>query len=892
MAVPEQTPYKEYTANGVTTSFPLEFDCDNQDHLIVTVNDIEPENGQWSLINGAVVFLLAPANQAKIIIQRNTPLERNTDYQTYNNSFRPQPVNKDLDRIWWKLQELGHRDQLIWLALVKEIADRIAGDKNLQNQINAIDNWLGNLQENVDQNTNDIEQLVNDLSKEIADRIKGDQILKDMFLSMIDEAINEGTINALAVTHVDSLEALEGVTNVWDGRTIYIKDLGNYRYDASTTTWVKAYQDADNVKDGSESQMQINDKSVRVFESIADLLTYTPRKDGQVVYVKGYHNPTNFALAKPYVGGGHRVYVASRKAENDGFSCINGWVLALENPIINTDMAGLKDGDSCVDAIRKCIKYLGDIGGGELIISDGNYVLDAQSLIKDPISDQSRWRYWFEMRNGVTVRGSRNAVLKVEGGIVQLDKDNLYAKGYQVFVDVPAHMRNEVTTGFKLQGFTIDGNLRKNPVGDMNQYNTQAQCNFVIAWRSDDLTIENMCLKNNGGWQPISINMPSKGAYIKNNRFENMGAVLGNSKLFDHSTIYITAFDYEISMNTFINDEEDTKSTAIEIHGVNGAVFGNYIKNYNQAFIRSAMIADSSNVHVYANTAVGVTGGFDLWAEDGWNLTANFTNNTIVHRQKAGNEVHFCGTSAGISDNHSGRVEFYLSGNKIFGNKLGNGNVYVGGKVSVFESTGNTYQDFSDLFIIGSATKNRKCRYTIKDTFKNSSASSLIHLYNWLNMQQENMEVDIDCTIIDSSKIVMLNTSGIPIVNISGLVKCVSNTKLFPYIGAWNNIKLSFDLECDFDRGEVLSSSLAPNTCGVIKQTGTSDYFEKKIGNDRWISRRNGNSKPSAPQQNGDYVGDIVYTPTNIGQIGYICTNSSPDINTVGTWKRFGAVID
>ncbi|MFH4209990.1 hypothetical protein WAJ07_21370, partial [Acinetobacter baumannii] len=75
---------------------------------------------------------------------------------------------------------------------------------------------------------------------------------------MIDEAINEGTINALAVTHLDSLEALEGVTNVWDGRTIYVKDLGNYRYDARTTSWIKAYQDADNVIDRNESQKEIN----------------------------------------------------------------------------------------------------------------------------------------------------------------------------------------------------------------------------------------------------------------------------------------------------------------------------------------------------------------------------------------------------------------------------------------------------------------------------------------------------------------------------------------------------------------------------------------------------------------------------------------------------------
>lgn len=113
MAVSEQTPYIEYTANGVTTSFALGFDCDKQDHLIVTVNDVEPIVGSWSLTGGTVVFLAAPINNAKIIIQRNTPFERNTDYQSYNNSFRPPSVNKDFDWIWWKLQELGVTDWLL-----------------------------------------------------------------------------------------------------------------------------------------------------------------------------------------------------------------------------------------------------------------------------------------------------------------------------------------------------------------------------------------------------------------------------------------------------------------------------------------------------------------------------------------------------------------------------------------------------------------------------------------------------------------------------------------------------------------------------------------------------------------------------------------------------------
>lgn len=119
MAVSEQTPYIEYTANGITTSFALEFDCGNQDHLIVLVDDVEPAVGSWSLTGGAVVFGTAPEDGKKITIQRNTPFSRNTDYQSYNNSFRPQSVNGDFDRVWCKIQELGVRDWLLDLKIQK-----------------------------------------------------------------------------------------------------------------------------------------------------------------------------------------------------------------------------------------------------------------------------------------------------------------------------------------------------------------------------------------------------------------------------------------------------------------------------------------------------------------------------------------------------------------------------------------------------------------------------------------------------------------------------------------------------------------------------------------------------------------------------------------------------
>lgn len=113
MAVPEQTPYIEHIANGVTTSFALEFECKDKEHLIVLVDNVELNVGTWSLVNGAVVFGIAPANGKIIAIQRNTPFQRDTNFQSYDNSLRPATINKDLDWIWYKLQELGVADWIL-----------------------------------------------------------------------------------------------------------------------------------------------------------------------------------------------------------------------------------------------------------------------------------------------------------------------------------------------------------------------------------------------------------------------------------------------------------------------------------------------------------------------------------------------------------------------------------------------------------------------------------------------------------------------------------------------------------------------------------------------------------------------------------------------------------
>jgi len=142
MAVQEQTPYIEYTANGATSIFALGFDCESKDHLIVTLDSVEPSAGEWTLTGGAVVFSVAPQSGVKISIQRNTPFSRTTDYQSYNNSFRPGPVNKDFDWIWWKLQELGVADWLLKLYVDQKDSELQENIDNLKNYVDDRDDEL------------------------------------------------------------------------------------------------------------------------------------------------------------------------------------------------------------------------------------------------------------------------------------------------------------------------------------------------------------------------------------------------------------------------------------------------------------------------------------------------------------------------------------------------------------------------------------------------------------------------------------------------------------------------------------------------------------------------------------------------------------------------------
>lgn len=142
MSVPVQTPSKEYIANGTTTAFPLEFNCDKAEYLIVTLNGEEAPVGSWTLANDTVTFNVAPVNGVVVNLQRNTPFQRTTNYQLYDNSFRPSAVNKDFDLIWWKLQELGVADWILSNRINDLRAYVDKQDNVLQDNIDSLKNYV------------------------------------------------------------------------------------------------------------------------------------------------------------------------------------------------------------------------------------------------------------------------------------------------------------------------------------------------------------------------------------------------------------------------------------------------------------------------------------------------------------------------------------------------------------------------------------------------------------------------------------------------------------------------------------------------------------------------------------------------------------------------------
>lgn len=109
MSVSAQETVFHHVGNGQTVTFPFGCQVLQASDLQVYLNDVRltsgfSPSGIGIPTGGAVTFDAAPADQAKVRIERVISLERTTDYQQ-NGDFLARVVNPDFNRIWMALQQ-------------------------------------------------------------------------------------------------------------------------------------------------------------------------------------------------------------------------------------------------------------------------------------------------------------------------------------------------------------------------------------------------------------------------------------------------------------------------------------------------------------------------------------------------------------------------------------------------------------------------------------------------------------------------------------------------------------------------------------------------------------------------------------------------------------------
>lgn len=207
-----------YVGNGVNTRFDFTFrvfDQEDATGIAVKVDlGTEFETMDESLyqvtinqdnLGGYVVFNTAPTNQTSFYIAGETPVDQALDITNYDN-FYPDSIEKSLDKLTAILQEWSH---LLGFEEQARKLSNIKYDELAQLRENQIKAELQSTIDFIEQNTS----------------------------AKLQEAIANGTVSALAITTVESESDLAELIK-WDGRTSYVKDIGNYRYDSFIKKWV------------------------------------------------------------------------------------------------------------------------------------------------------------------------------------------------------------------------------------------------------------------------------------------------------------------------------------------------------------------------------------------------------------------------------------------------------------------------------------------------------------------------------------------------------------------------------------------------------------------------------------------------------------------------------
>lgn len=160
-------------------------------------------------------------------------------------------------------------------------------------------------------------------------------------------------VNKSLVATVNSINDLNTIEK-WDGRTVAVSGIGNYKYSSSTDTWSRDF---------------ITDRQVITVDSVADLSSLA-KWDGRTVHEK--ECDTNL------------VYDSAKAAINNGVTVFNGWVRQIKNDTLLAKFAGIYNGLSIPIFTQKIQSLFDASSNGYLIdLENVNAFINTHIYIQD-----------------------------------------------------------------------------------------------------------------------------------------------------------------------------------------------------------------------------------------------------------------------------------------------------------------------------------------------------------------------------------------------------------------------------------------------------------------------------------------------------------------------------
>lgn len=264
--------YTEYAVSTPTADFVIGFDFNyGEDAVNVTVDDVPATEAGYTVVylNETTIQLSPSVPSGVVRLQRETDIDQTDHAYRAGAKFIAQTMDENFEQLRHSQQEV--RDGFVKLANdTYEIIDTLnAVGQSAQDAANAAEVAA---------------QLANDAAAQVNDKVSQAEL--DLVLDPINISIDL---------------AKRGIANRYDPSLVYNS---GERIVLTNGDIVKSTING-NINDPNVDMTGWKKTNViSVVETIAQLRLLNNAKEGDLIYVKGFHTPTNFALAQPYEGGG------------------------------------------------------------------------------------------------------------------------------------------------------------------------------------------------------------------------------------------------------------------------------------------------------------------------------------------------------------------------------------------------------------------------------------------------------------------------------------------------------------------------------------------------------------------------------------------------------------